>query len=265
MKTFEQVWDETEGKARIENEAMCKTIILELEQTCHIHFPVKEMNVTYGVFLQAILFNSYYMEYREKLLEIMKRYSINWTNIMFRFINIINQEGILPLEKRMMENAFKTLPYCKMFEKTEQHGYAIETLDGIIEISQLSEVIYYPSLYELLYTNAFMGCCHQAVDECRDYFPNTEVVTSELLTLFGDTMYHSYFKDENTNEVIDLSMNTLYKNNTFDTFYRSRELQKIPSMMLDEYLKILPEEKDGNHYKVLRLAIQNKIKNERES
>ena len=78
MKTFDQVWDETEGKTRTQNEIICKTIILELEKECNIHFPIEEANITYSGFLPVFLFDSHYIEYREKLLEIMEKYPIEF-------------------------------------------------------------------------------------------------------------------------------------------------------------------------------------------
>jgi len=264
MKTFDQVWDETEGKTRIHKELMCKTIILELERECDVHFPINEVSENYGGFLQVLLFNSYYMQYREKLLDIMEKYSVNWTNIVYRFISVVNQKGIPPLGKRMMENALKTLPYCKMFERIE-NGYVIETLDGILEIYQLSEVVRDPILWFLLNDNILTGCCHDAVKQCNDFFPHTNIVTSEIKSVFDGVFYHSYFKDEDMKEVIDISSNTIYVNSTFDTFYKPNEIQIIPSMMLDEYLKQLPENKDVKYPKVLRLALQNKMKTEEES
>lgn len=232
MKTFEEVLNETERKAKIQNEVMCKKIIRELEQNYKVHFPVSEYKITYSVFLQIILFTPDYMQYRDTLIELLEKYNPNMRNIVFRFLGIVNQELMLDSERRITENAFKTLPYCKKFEKLE-YGYYIETIDGALEAYRLSKNIYWPSLYENLYNDVYANSCHQAVDWCRYYFPDTEIVTSELPIIFGEIMYHSYFKDESTGEIIDIATNTLYKNNTFDTFYKPKELQRIPSVMLD--------------------------------
>lgn len=255
MKTFEEVLNETERKAKNQNEVMCKKIIRELEQTYKVHFPVSEYKITYSVFLQIILFTPDYMQYRDTLIELLEKYNPNLKNLVFRFLSIVNQEAMPDSERRITENAFKTLPYCKKFEKLE-YGYYIETIDGIVEAYRLSKNIYWPSLYEHLSKNVCAKHCHQAVDWCRYYFPDTEIVTSELPIIFGEIMYHSYFKDESTGEIIDIATNTLYKNNTFDTFYQPKELQRIPSMMLDSYIDKLP----GKHCKVLELAIQNKMR-----
>lgn len=258
MKTFEEICNETEEQSKINNELICKKIITELEKIYHIKFPVFQYNITYSIFLQILLFSPDYMEYRDTLLGLLEKYNPNMRNIVFRFLGIVNQELMLDSERRITENAFKTLPYCKKFEKLE-YGYYIETSDGALEAYRLSKNIYWPSLYENLYNGAYANSCHQAVDWCRYYFPNTEIVTSELPIIFGEIMYHSYFKDESTGEIIDIATNTLYKNNTFDTFYKPKELQRIPSVMLDEYIKTLPKE-DNNHCEVLRLALQNKMR-----
>lgn len=263
MKTYNQVLEETEGKTRIENEMICKSIILEIERLYNTYFPVKEFNVTYGIMLQTILFDPYYANYRSTVLQMLDEYKVDERNIVSRFLITINQTNLPPSAKEEIENSFKNLPFCKHIEKLKD-GYIIETTKGNIEAYQLSKITKNQGLYKLLNKNILQSHCHEAVDICKGVFPKANIVTSELNALFDGIYYHSYFKTKN-DAVIDVSTNTLYKNNTFDLFYNPKELQNIPSCKLDEYIMNLEDINNETRCKVLRLAIQNKIKNEQES
>ncbi len=261
MKTFESIIEETENQSVYNNEFLCEKIIHGLERIYNTHFPVSEYHMTYNIFIQVLLLDPTYRIYRNKLVEILDVYKFNWKNIVFRFLITVNQEGLPELEKSIFENSFKTLPYVKKLEIRE-NGYLIETQDGTVEAYKLSKMINYPSLYGLLKQNVFQRHCHEAVDICKIYFPQAEIVTSELSTPFKGIHYHSYYKSNS--DVIDISTNTLYKNNTFNEFYNPREIQQIPVCELEKQISKLPDE-GNNHCKVLRLAIQNKMKIEKES
>ena len=263
MKTYNQVLEETEVETRIENEMICKSIILEIERIYNTYFPVKEYNITYGIMLQTILFDPYYENYLSKTLEMLEEYNADERNIILRFLITINQTKLTPSTKEKMEDYFKKLPFCKHMKKSK-FGYIIETNSGSVEVYQLSKMTQNQKLYKLLEQNILQSHCHEAVDVCKDAFPNSNIVTSEMNALFGGTFYHSYFKTKD-NEVIDISANTLYKNNTFDEFYKPKVIQSIPSCEMDKHLKKLSNINEGNRCKVLRLAIQNKKKNEQES
>lgn len=259
MKTFDEMMDETERITKNRHEYICRTIIFELEKIYHVSFPVIQNHMTYGSFVQTILFTPALTEYRPKTLDLLEQYQVDERNIVFRFLMNIHQFGLPEQFKLSFETVFKTLPYCKNMEKI-QDGYIIETKSRVVEAYQLSKMIQNRNLYKLLEQNMFQGHCHEAVEIGSSYFRTANIITSELTSMFGGMYYHSYFKGENTEDVIDLSTNTLYKENTFDTFYEPKELQCIPSSKLDEYLATIPEEK--KHCKVLKLAIQNKQKME---
>lgn len=71
--------------------------------------------------------------------------------------------------------------------------------------------------------------------------------------------YHSYFKSKDSSVVISASSNTLYKNNTFDKFFRPVELNQLDVKSYDdEVLKLDESSTDKNMCKVLRLALSKK-------
>lgn len=264
MKTYDEIMNETERKTVREHEAISMRIIKELESYYKIDFHVYENNITYSVLIHAMLFDPSFIEYRPKLLEILEKYNVNEENIISRFLIALNQAGIPYNTKYFIEESLRSLPYCKSFKKFSD-GYVIETRNAMVEAYQLSESVDNTDLWILLNQNVFQKHCHEAVEFCSKYFPDEYIVTSELKSLFGGTYYHSYFKGKNKEEVYDIAASILYKENTFDTFYKPSELQKIPSSRLNEYLEELPEEKERNYCKVLRLAIENKIRMEKES
>lgn len=264
MKTYNQIMDETERLATKKNELISMKIIMELELYYKIKFPIFENNLTYSLLIQLILFEPSFIEYQPKLLELLQKNNVNEENIISRFLITINKVGMPMNLKYWMEESLRSLPYCKNF-KILDNGYVIETKNAIVEAYQLSESIYNQELYGLLSQNIFQRHCHEAVEICSKYFPNDMIITSELNSLFEGTYYHSYIKGENKQDVYDIAANILYTENTFDTFYKPRELQNIPNSNLDEKLKILPEETGEKHCKILRLAIENKIRMEEES
>lgn len=264
MKSYNQVMDETERATMKNHELISMKIIEEVESYYKIKFPIEENNLTYSLLIQLILFDPSFVEYRSKLFGVFEKYNINEENIISRFLITINQVGIPILLKYFMEESLRKFPCCKSFKKFN-NGYVIETKNGVVEAYQLSKLIDDKNLCALLNENILRKHCHEAVQICSKYFPDGMIITSELNSLFEGTYYHSYFKGESKEDVYDVSTNTLYKGNTFDTFYKPRELQSIPSSKLDEQIKRLPEEQNENHCKVLRLAIENKIKMERES
>jgi len=264
MKTYDQIMEELERKTIRDTELICKNIVLEIEKTCKIHFPVEESKITYGVLLQAILLDYSFITYRPMALKLIQKYDFHDENFVSRFLITINKVGLPDYLKGYMEQSFKNLPFCKRMEKLK-NGYIIETKSGIVEAYQLSETTDNKILADFLKLNIFQRRCHEAVEICSKYLPKEKIITSELNALFGGTYCHSYFKEEEKEDVIDISANTLYKGNTFDTFYKPIELQCIKSSELYDYIKKLPEEKNENHCKVLRLAIERKIKMEEES
>lgn len=73
--------------------------------------------------------------------------------------------------------------------------------------------------------------------------------------------YHSYFKSKDSSVVISASSNTLYKNNTFDKFFRPVELNRLDVKSYDdEVLKLDESSIDKNMCKVLRLVLSKKVK-----
>lgn len=260
MKTYNEMMEETERKTKNSNEVISSQIIMELERIYHIHFPVKENHLTYGMLIQMLLFDSTYQVYRFKLLDLLEKYNVNENNIITRFLTVINQESLLYSFKCMIEKSFCSLPYCKKLEKVD-NGYIIEAQYGVVYAYQLSKFIDNAIFYSLLQKNIFQGNCHWAVEVCSQYnlIPRSQVVTSEIDSLFGGIYYHSYFKIDDI--VVDVAANTLYREDTFDSFYKPKEILKVPILHLQECLDKLPED-NTNHCKVLRLAIQNKIKSE---
>lgn len=264
MKSYNQVMDETERATIRRHERISMEIIKEVESYYKVNFPIVENNLTYSLLIQLILFDPSFVEYQSKLFEVFEKYNVNEENIVSRFLITINQSGIPMILKSWMEESFRKSPCCKSFKKISNGCYIIETKNGVVEAYQLSKSICDVDFYALLNSNILQKHCHEAVQICSKYFPDEMIITSELNSLFEGIYYHSYIKEKN-NDVYDVSTNTLYKENTFDTFYKPRELQNIPCPLLDEKLKILTEERGEKHCKVLRLAIENKIKKERES
>lgn len=262
MKTYDQILYETEEKSNFEDEFISKKIILKLNEDNDIKLPTLDYYVPYSAMLQMILINPEYLFCRNQVVQMLEENNYNWKNVVFRFISIIN-DGRLPDSIRVETiKSFKSFPFCKNIEILE-NGCIIETTEGTIEAYKLNRLLKNEMLCKALDERTFLNRCHSAVEECKLLFPATNIITSELPTLFGGIMYHSYFKDETKGQVFDIALNTLYTGDTFNAFYNPNELLNVPSDKLDEYSNELP--KDNKYYKVLRMALNNKIKFEEES
>lgn len=257
MKTYEQIMNETERSSIIKTEEISTKIIKELENIFDVYFPVMKSGITYGIMIQAILFDPTYRNYRTELVKLLDKYNVNEKNILFRFLAIVNQVNISEYAKLIYEDSFFSLPYCK-YHKKEKNGYIIGMKSGIVEVYQLNKITRNEGLYSLINQDIFKGHCHEAVEICSPYLKEHYIITSELDTLFSENFYHSYFKSDDDREVIDVATNTLYKSNTFDYFYEPQEIQKIKSCNLQAYINSLDTTDKNKTCKVLKLAIKNK-------
>ena len=102
---------------------------------------------------------------------------------------------------------------------------------------------------------------HQVVEDYSHLVTNGFAITSEMASLFGDTLYHSYFEQEDW--ILDIAGNTLYPKESFQNYYTPKELIRIPtSEVANEIAKILQDlDCDSQECcNLLKLALLNKRK-----
>ncbi len=252
-----QIFEETEGAYKIENEKKARLVLIELENKLHIKFNYQGISSVMMVIY--LLSNPSFRDYRGELINLLIKYNVNEKTIILSFIENLNQIGIPDYIKIELENSLETLPFVKRLEFL-RNGYAICTNNNeVIESYNLSMSLDNSDVVNFLKTINFKNKCHESVEFLKDYMKEYFIVTSKMNTLFDGFYYHSYFKSKDSSVVISASSNTLYKNNTFDKFFRPVELNQLDVKSYDdEVLKLDESSTDKNMCKVLRLALSKK-------
>lgn len=258
-KSLERVFKETELKTQELNNEIAQKVIEELEMIYGTKFALPGSKLTYPMIIQTLLFIPEYVKFREKLIELLEKYNVCETNIILRYLSIINQPTMTEEVKEIFETNFLSLPYYEFYEKKE-NGCIIETKEGVIEAYNLAALTDSEILYKLIKQNRYRQLCHVAVEECVPFYPEHHIVTSEINALFNGGYYHSYYKSSNNKEVVDLASNMIYKNSTFDNFYKPNELLNIKASKLnEEFNKLKQPMFHSQMAKTLQLALHNKI------
>ena len=254
--TCKQMFNETEGAYRIENEKKARLILIEFEKKFHIKFNYQGISAIELIIY--LLSNSSFNNYKNELIDLLIKYNVNEKTIILAFIENMNQIGIPEYIKIELENSLEALPFVKRLEFL-RNGYIILDNDNeVIECYNLYMNFDNSDVVKFLKTINFRNKCHESVDFLKEYMKEYFIVTSKMNTLFDGFYYHSYFKAQD-NSVVDIASNTLYKNDYFDKFFKPQILMQIDFDSYNNGILNLKESKeDESMCKVLRLALSKK-------
>jgi hypothetical protein len=267
MITLQDVWNQTEGKSRIETEIKCQEIIKEIEKIYNIHFNLETDNQTKISYLNAInmiLLYPGYTKYRKALINLLNNYHINMSSLIFYLTGIINQINLPKFAKDTFVKSISEIISQNNFSSTSTQ-IQFDTGFGKIHIFQFDKIsnsknLMYKIQKEINSHNSLL--CHEIVKDVAPLFSSDYITTSEMPALFGNIFYHSYITLKDNQGVIDISSNTFYPNNDFTNLYHPNELLKIKANELsDVYQSFINEETDKTEFSpLLQLALNNKRK-----
>lgn len=252
MPSIDYIFESTEGKGRQIEEEILREIFEKYAPDVLIQ---AKPNYTYSQILQLILFTPRLQRYRKQVWEQLFQLDVNDRNIILRFFNIINNPRIPNKMRKELINHFSSSPFLYHYEKL-QKGFYLETEQGEVIAYKLDEVLDNPSLVALIHKKQFAGICHQAVEYCAKEVPNGFVITSDIASLFNYHAYHSYF--EQGDYILDIAANTLYPKESFQNYYKPKELLRIPTEKLAQEIAKIPQDLDPESQKtnnLLKLAL----------
>jgi len=268
MERYLNFAHQTETKSRQETERMCKVIIQQLEELIGLNINLKlgnGLNMSNLNAITTILLLPDYLQYRDLLIKLLKQNNVNERGLLLHLLGIMNQfETTISFDsfRNKWITSFSTLPYHQDIS-WDNDKIKLQTKYGNITIYRYDKIVNNSEVYKIMRTSSLANYCHSNVGILKDYYLEDYIVTSEVPTLFGGYMYHSYFS---TSEgTVDISNNMFYPNDDFNAVFQPNEILRIKSSEFAlEYAKLVKEKgiiESSACAPVLVMALNNKMKN----
>lgn len=263
MERYLNFAHQTETRNREEIEKKCLLVLKQLVKLTDLKFNFKSSN-TYLHIITTILLSFDYLQYRDLLIQLLKQNNVDERGLLLHLLAVMNQfESTLSFDadRNKWITSFSTLPIHQDIA-WDNEKIRLKTKYGNFEVYRYDQIVARTDIYEIILTRTLANYCHSNVGQLKKYFPNAYIVTSEIPTLFGSYMYHSYY--ETNDGTIDISNNIFYPNNDFNRIFLPNEILKIKTDEFEEQYRKLVIEKNiyenNSVAPVLVMALNNKMK-----
>ena len=272
MQRFREIANATQTKNIQEQNLICRLIIEQIENKYGVRFPKYLQNnekVSYLNLITTLLLIPEYSKYKNDVIYLLKQCNVDERGLLLHLLGVTNQIKYGYTEQQAVEvrnqiiNSLSKLPYCEIVS-LNRNMLNIDTKYGKIKVYKYDDFVEDKQIKQLMKEVIFCNKCHSVVQFMGKYYMEDYIVTSEIPILFGGSMYHSYFK--NNDGIIDISGNMFYEGDCFNSVFKPEEILNIKSKdFLKEYRNFLLEEKiiDDGMAPVLALALNNKLKSKK--
>lgn len=259
MISLEQIFNETEFRTLKLLEIYDKDIVESMEREFNLSIP--DINDTYDKKLSYLTLNLDILKYRYRLMELLKEKNYIRSSLINEIINTLCRCNYNPssidmilrtwLEEGSSVSTTNNLTTIMEGKKTFSFMKFTDYFAAYIKGTHLERAI----------MNGYLnGFCHDnAYNIGKNILPESTLITSQLTSLYGGYLYHSYVTQDGY--LIDITNNCVCLKKEFDTFFNPYEIYICPAKEIDqrfeEYTKLY---KPNNYYKLLQLALNEKRK-----
>lgn len=222
--TYRQIFDEYEGKFRIQDKKIFGQFLEEFKNCSGIDWKlfVREQNDYTGAFweLHSTLFNkSEYAQYIPLFYQILEKYHYHLTEDYVSFVRLIGQHTTTYLPDNV-RNFVTKAPYIDGV--SDQDGKVTVYSEKLGNITFYSTSHYFLGNYfiNLLFRNhSVVRECHNISWSLMDYMPGSTLVTSLIPSSFSGTSYHSVIRTRD-HFIVDAANSCVYDEKDYHTLFQ---------------------------------------------